>query len=612
MKLRFRYILFIVSTLFLTNCTYDFSEDSFKDIQINNPNVTIILTDFVNGEEISSSKIIPYTITGTGNSEFEMIVKMNDTEIYRSQETSGEFYLYVDELTDGEHNLTIEYTVPTNSGSLADALNGEFFVGLAEYNFIVDKTLADPFGIASININQGSIFITLNPILDTNFDEAFLVIKNEYDFIIEERPISEEDLSDLQIHDDQTIFYNPSYAIKLKNSFTEDISDFVLRPTTKMNFSIEPLLYREFKLIYNEHPLYGNFDTIGLSGYTYPYSGGAFVNLNPQGGETIIDKGFYFGENIFLNFKIFKNNSLFGELHEQIPVGDSLPISEFEDLTYVPSINKYFIVEITNSNELMIYQLNGESFEIENSQILTTLSFSEDFNSLEFDNNSDRILLNLKEKALVFNPMTFSITNTYNAVDFNANKANADTYFRGNYIILEDPWASGEVLIYDISTGTQKFGINKTTNFFSAIDASYFYANGDLYKLDFGEFVFLNTIQDLRYNTDAPDLEHMTFDKLSNSAVFGWYRSTFYLDLSNYNQTYIWDTEIVYDVKYTDTGKPFINCNHFSAGNKSHIYDINLNETRLIDTSFQQPYRYFNGYIFSPNGYVLESNLYTN
>ncbi|WP_179319451.1 hypothetical protein [Winogradskyella helgolandensis] len=612
MKLRFRYILFIVSTLFLTNCTYDFSEDSFKDIQTNNPNVNVILTGFSNGEQTSSSKIIQYTITGAGNNEFEMIVKIDGTETYRSQETTGEFYLYVDELTDGEHELTIEYAFPTNSGSLADALNGEFFVGLAEYNFIVDKTLANPFGIASININQGSIFITLNPILDNNFDEAFLVIKNEYDFIIEERPISQEDLSDLQIHDDQTIFYNPSYAIKLKNSFTEDISDFVLLPTTKMNFSIEPLLYREFKLIYNEHPLYGNFDTIGLSGYTYPFSGGAFVNLNPQGGETIIDKGFYFGGNIFLNFKIFKNNSLFGELNEQIPVGDSLPISEFEDITYVPSINKYFIVEITNSNELMIYQLNAESFEIENSQILTTLSFSEDFNSLEFDNNSDTILLNLKEKALVFNPMTFSIANTYNAVDFNANKANADTYFRGNYIILEDSWASGEVLIYDISTGIQKFGINKTTNFFSAIDASYFYANGDLYKLDFGEFVFLNTIQDSRYNTDAPDLEHMTFDKLSNSAVFGWYRSTFYLDLSNYNQTYIWDTEIVYDVKYTDTGKPFINCNHFSAGNRSHIYDINLNETKLIDTSFQQSYRYFNGYIFSPNGYVFESNLYTN
>lgn len=609
--MKLRYIFFTISLVLLYGCTYDFSEDSFKNIQTNNPNVNIILTGFVDGEETSSSKMVQYSITGVGNDEFEMIIRINGTEIYRSEKRTGKFYLFVDEIVDGEHELTIEYIFPTNSGSLADSLNGEFFTGISKYNFTVDKTLADPFGISNIDIINGSIFITLNPITDNNFDEAFLVIKNEDDFILEERPISEEDLTDLEIHDDETIFYNPSYAIKLKNAFIEKTSEYVLLPTVKMNFTIEPLLYRSFKLIYNEHPLYGNFDTIGFD-YTYPFSGSSFHNLNPQGGETIINYGFYFGENIFLHFKIFKDNSLFGNIYEQVPVGGNLPLSEFEEITYVSSIDKYFIIDITNSNELIIYQLNGQSFEIENSQTLASLSFSEDFNSLEFDEITNRIILNLKEKAMVFNPMTFSITNIFNAIDFNSNKANADTYYRGDYIVLEDSWSSGEVLIYEISTGIQKFSINKTTNFFSAMDASHFYANGGLYKLDSGNFIFLNTIQDSQNSIDAPALEHMTFDKISNSAVFGWYRSTYYLDLSNYNQTYIWDTEIVYDVKYTNEGKPFINCNHFSAGNKSHIYDININETKLIDTYAQQSYRYFNGFIFAPNGFFFESNLYTN
>lgn len=609
--MKLRYIFFTISLVLLYSCTYDFSEDSFKNIQTNNPNVNIILTGFVDGEETSSSKMVQYSITGVGNDEFEMIIRINGTEIYRSEKRTGKFYLFVDEIVDGEHELTIEYIFPTNSGSLADSLNGEFFTGISKYNFTVDKTLADPFGISNIDIINGSIFITLNPITDNNFDEAFLVIKNEDDFILEERPISEEDLTDLEIHDDETIFYNPSYAIKLKNAFIEKTSEYVLLPTVKMNFTIEPLLYRSFKLIYNEHPLYGNFDTIGFD-YTYPFSGSSFHNLNPQGGETIINYGFYFGENIFLHFKIFKDNSLFGNIYEQVPVGGNLPLSEFEEITYVSSIDKYFIIDITNSNELIIYQLNGQSFEIENSQTLASLSFSEDFNSLEFDEITNRIILNLKEKAMVFNPMTFSITNIFNAIDFNSNKANADTYYRGDYIVLEDSWSSGEVLIYEISTGIQKFSINKTTNFFSAMDASHFYANGGLYKLDSGNFIFLNTIQDSQNSIDAPALEHMTFDKISNSAVFGWYRSTYYLDLSNYNQTYIWDTEIVYDVKYTNEGKPFINCNHFSAGNKSHIYDININETKLIDTYAQQSYRYFNGFIFAPNGFFFESNLYTN
>lgn len=606
-----KFFLYVICILFLHSCTYDFLEDSFRDIQINEPNVNILLIGFINGEETSSSKVVQYSITGVGNEGFEMIVRVDGTEIYRSSDRTGEFYLFVDELSDGEYGLTIEYVFSSNSGSLADSVDGEFFTGISEYSFTLDKTLADPFGISNIEIINGSIFITLNPITDNNFDEAFLVIKNEDDFIIDERPISQEDLTGLVIHDDLTLIYNPSYAIKLKNSFVEATSDFVLLPTIKMNFTIEPITYRSFRLLYNEHPLYGNFDTIGLSDYTYPNTGGAFDILNPQGGETIINAGFYFGERIFLHFKIFKDNGLVENIYEQVPVGDSLPISDFEEITYVPSIGKYFIVDVTNSNDLTIHQLNGQTFELENSQSLTVLNSSEDFISFDTDINSNKLILNLKGKTLIFNPLTFSITDTFNAVDFNQNKDNANTFYRGDYLILEDSWSSGEVLIYEISTGVLKFEVNKTTNFFSAVDASHFYANGGLYKLDNDNFIFLNTIQDSQNNVVAPPLEHMTFDIVSNSAVFGWYRNTYYLNLSNYNQTYIWDTEIVYDVKYTDSGKPFINSNHFSAGNKSHIYDINLNETRLINCFAQQSYRYFNGFIFSPNGFFFESYLFT-
>ena len=610
LKIRIKTTLFAAILLLATSCTYNFSEDYFNEIQINDPSVSIALNGFTPGEETSSSKLVQYVITGPG-SEFEMIVKIDEVEIYRSQESTGEFYLFVDDLADGEHKLAIEYLFPTNSGSLADSLGGEYFIGGATYDFTVDKSLANSFGIASINIVQGSIYITLNPIVNNNFDEAYLLIKNEFGFVLEERLISQADLTDLEIHDAQTVIYNPSYAIKIKNSFVEDTSDFVFLPTIKMNFTIEPLLYRSFKLIYNEHPLYANFDTIGFD-YTYPFTGSSFHNLNPQGGETIIDYGYYFGETFSVNFKIFKNNSLIENIHEQLQVGNNLPISYFEEITYISSIDKYFLIDVTNSNELVIHQLNGQSLEVEDSQTLATLNFSGHFKSLEVDPTSNALIINLNGKALIFNPVTFSIANTHNAIDYNVNKVSADVYYRGEYVILEDPWPSGEVLIYEISTGDLKFNISKTTNFFSAVDASYFYANRGLYKLQAGNFIFLNNIQDSQNNTDAPSLEHMTFDNVSNSAVFGWYRNTYYLDLTNNTQNYIWDPDVVYDVKYTDDGKPFINSSHFSAGTKSHLYDVNINETRIINTFGQQSYRYFNGVIFSPNGFYLESDLYTN
>lgn len=609
MKSEIKVMFFLVGMLFITACTFDFSEDYFKEIPTNKSNGNIKLSGFINGEKTSSSKMIQYVISGTGYNDFEMIVKVDEVEIYRSQERKGEFNFFVDNLVDGEHKLIIEYAFHTGSGSLADAVGREIFVDTATYNFTLDKTLSNPFGIKSVSIVGGSIYIDLNPITDNNFEKAFLLIKNEYGFIVEERPISQVDLSDLQIQDDKTIMYNPSYAIKVKNAFAEKISEFVLLPTSKLNFTLEPIQYDSYKLRYNGHPFYGNFDAIGMEYFNY-LVGNSYHTLLPQGGESIISNKFYFGTTNSIKIKIIKNNSVIGEIIEQLQLGENLPVSQFEEITYISSLNKYFIIDVSKTNELIIYQLNGQTFEIENLKKLATLDFSGDFNSLEVDPISNALIINMNKRALVFNPLTFSVIGNYNAVDYNNNRANADVYYRGKYVILEDSALSGEVLIYEIASGLQKFSINKTTKFFSAVDASFFYANRGLYKLQAGNFVFVKTIQDTQNNTGAPALEHITFDKLSNSAVFGWYQNTYYLDLSNYKQTYIWDTAIVYDVKYTDQGRPFINSNHFSAGNKSHIYDVNLNKTKLIDTFSQQSYRYFNGYIFSPNGFYLKSNLF--
>lgn len=312
MRLVIKIAVFTTVLLFTISCTYDFSEDYFKEIKTNGPNVNISLSGFTNGEETRSSKMVQYAISGVIDYEFEMIVIVNEVEIYRSQERTGDFYLFVDDLNDGDHNLTVKYISPTKSGSLADAVGGEFYTGEISYSFTLDKSLADPFGIESINIIEGSIYINLNPIQDDNFEEAFLVIKNEYDFILEERPISQEDLTDLQIHDNQTLIYNPRYAIKVKNAFKEDISDFLLLPTEKMQFIhtrkyIDGLLYSV--LIYTGHPFYNNFDIMRIE-YRGFYSGYWNYIINPLGGEKILVFSLARDSTIYPILKFFKNDIL--------------------------------------------------------------------------------------------------------------------------------------------------------------------------------------------------------------------------------------------------------------------------------------------------------------
>jgi hypothetical protein len=611
MKTIFKYILVVVMPIVLASCAYDFSEDYYNDIEIVDPGVNLILTGLSAGEAVSSSRIIEYTFTNVSSQDFEMTVLLDGQEIFTNSETSGEFYLYIDDLNDGEHTLTLSYIYPSGTGSLADVLNGEFFVGETSINFSVDMSLASPFGIESVVIEEGSIYITLNPIADFNFDEAFLIIKNEYDFLIEERPITEEDLADLEIHDNETIIYNPSYAIKVRNAFDEQTSEFLQLDTPRMIFDVEPLAYESFRLTYNAHPLYNNFDAIRFN-YTYPAVGGLLHDVNTQGGETIVDRGFYFGETFTVNFKVYRDNSVIENINEQLQVGDNLPITDFEDITYVAALDKYFILDVTLANALDLHQLNAQTFEIENSQTITTLQFSGDFNALEIEPVTNNLIINLNEEAFVVNPNTLSIVSAFDENSFNSDLIGPDVFYRGDYVIFEEPWSSGNVEIFEKDTGLLKFEIDKTTNFFSAVDASYFYANGGLYQLQANDFTFVNTIQDTYNNTAAPPLERMAFNLETNTAVFGWYRNTYYLDLASNTQNRITDPDNVYEVLYTDDGRPFINSNHFSAGNRSHIYDLNTDETLIIDTFAQQAYRYLNGVIFSPNGFYLQSNLYTN
>ena len=249
MKTGIRTFYFIAIWLVVTGCTYDFSEDYYKEIDLKDPNVNIVLTGFSNGEETSSSKMVKYALSGVGNGDFEMVVTVDGTEIFWSQERTGEFFLAVDELEDGQHKLSIDFGFPTNSGSLASSLGGEYYTATAEYGFTVDKTLANSFGIKSVEIVEGSIVIKLNPVTDNNFDEAFLLIQNEGGQVVEERPLTEQEMTTREIRDLQTVDYNPGYAIKVKNAFVEDVSEFVVLPTPKMEFTTEVVGFESFKLI---------------------------------------------------------------------------------------------------------------------------------------------------------------------------------------------------------------------------------------------------------------------------------------------------------------------------------------------------------------------------
>jgi hypothetical protein len=599
-------VFFFFIALFFTHCSYTYSEDYFNDVELPSPDINISLLGFTNGEVLNESRLVNYSITGSGGNLGDVLVEIDDDVIFNSSSRLGQFAIDVDRLENGNHELIISFEFPTNSGSLADSLQAELFSGTVTYSFTVDKSLADSFGIASVDIIQGSIFINLNPITDTNFDEAFLLIKKNGS-VVEELLISQQQVNDLQIHDSETFFYNPEYAIKVKNTFEEKISDYVLLTTPQMELEQLPILYDNFDLIYSGHPLYGNFDSIGIEYSHLGVSGLEY--LIPTGGTTNINRPFTFGLPVPMRLNFYKNGSFISDIFVELKLGENLPVSDFIDLTYDNSVDNYYVLSQTNSM-LTMTELDRSSLTVNRNVNLATLLSQSDFKSLDILPSTNLLAINLKGKSLIFDTSSFSLIETILATSYNVNKANALVYVKGDYVVLDDDFSSGEVIIYDKITRIEKYRSAKMTNFFMANDASYFYVNGDLFELQSGTFNFSRTMRDSVNNRDALPLTYMAFDTANNTVVFGWFRDAYYLDLNSNNQNYIWGSGDVRSVNFTETGQPFMNSNHFSGGNRSHLYDVANNELLSIATLTLN--KYFNGSIFSPSGVYLITDLYTN
>jgi len=591
----------------LNACTFEFSEDYFNDIEYTPPEGGIVLLDFQSGDELSASRTILYTIPGITNTYFEMRVLVDDQEIYNSTNPTAEFYLHIEELEDGAHDLTVEYVISSDSGSLADRSDAEYLGATETFSFIVDKSLASAFGISSVEIREGTVFVALNEISDDNFEEAYLIVKDENGYISNEILLSDLELENLEVNDTQTVHYHPSYAIKVKNAFTEQLSDFVALETPLMEISMEIIDFRRFKLKSTEHPLYANFDSFS---FDYYYERSFRHSLDPRGEEIIIPYGYAFGKENYLWLKYIKDGQEHGGFGQSVTLGTVMEIQDFEEIIYSKSLNKYFVLDLTLDNTVNMYQLNGDSMLIEKTNTLFSIDFPNDFNAMELNPITENLVLNFKGKSVIFDTNTFAIASVFNSVDYNSAKPSAITYYREDYIVLEDAWSSGQVIFYDRLTKEEVYSINKTSKFYASYNLEYFVANGDLHKRNSSGFEFVTTLSHpLGYTSD---IEYLIFDNENSRMVFGWYRNNiFYNLLSNYTVD-IWEPDIVKDLHFTENQAPFFTSNHFSAGNRVELYDQNYDSSKRLQVygTHDQKYRYYNGHIFSTKGLYIETNLF--
>ncbi|MCM4162851.1 hypothetical protein DHC50_04530 [Arenibacter sp. A80] len=135
-------IQFLVGTLILLNsgCSYDFEVDSFYEVPEPENQASIEVENFLDGIVLTTSGVFVYKFEGNGVHDFwEVIFYIDDKPYYSKKAYWAQFPVNIEDLSEGQHILKLEYTFSSNSGSLGDFFGDESLTNIREYNFIVDQ-----------------------------------------------------------------------------------------------------------------------------------------------------------------------------------------------------------------------------------------------------------------------------------------------------------------------------------------------------------------------------------------------------------------------------------------------------------------------------------------
>ena len=153
MKKPYRFFMLVIILALYTACDYEFSEDYYTEIELVEPTSNLNLTNFTNGETLRNSKVINYNLNVSGDNQlFRFSIYIDNVEVSQSYTFQGSFYIELENLEDGDHTLDFVYNLKSESGSMADIFGLEIYQIKESFTFIVDKSLAAPFNIKTIEI----------------------------------------------------------------------------------------------------------------------------------------------------------------------------------------------------------------------------------------------------------------------------------------------------------------------------------------------------------------------------------------------------------------------------------------------------------------------------
>ena len=177
MKKLFKLLPFLAIIIFST-CDYQFSEDYYKEIEVKTPTASLALLNFTDGQVYKKSTSINFKYSGNDKHRLDFIQIFIDNKLeIVTNDLSGSFFIDTQKLSEGRHNIKVEYSFSSGTGSLGEISNLEYYYVDEEFSFSIDKSLADAFPLTQVKIENGTINVYWDEIEDKNFDNAYLITK---------------------------------------------------------------------------------------------------------------------------------------------------------------------------------------------------------------------------------------------------------------------------------------------------------------------------------------------------------------------------------------------------------------------------------------------------
>ncbi len=611
-------LLFLILNLQLfTNCNYEFSEDYFLQIDQTEPNPVLRLEEFNSDIILLQPATVSYEYDGNNkNRLFEIRVYIDDTQILSSSNDLGTFYIDADSLNEGSHILKIEYLFSSGTNSLADINNLEVYIKTEEYNFYIDKSAPSPVVLKNVEIVDGTIYITWDPILETNFEEAFLIVKSN-GTIINEIKLPQEVLLAREYNDKNSLCDNLNYSIKLINRYNQSISNNLTLDIDPISIDKQIVSENQLKLIWSKHPLYNNFDSYECN-IVYPF----ITNLSPEGGELIVDKSPVFGNfaprnyNNILHFyfqqsESVNNDFLFKSIEREVFFGKPFEKKYCEEYVYSVALDTYFALELSgvNSKDVYIHQLNPDDLSIIKSNLIGEEPTGLGLEGLVIDPISNDLIIDLPTKSYLIDGTSLLIKGQWNAEDFGITETYIKTHYRNNYILI-DNLRTDELSIYNAETKEQIYIASRDYYFKVSDDGRYFYNNDGIYEIK-------NGVVDFITSTDTGSFIHIIeFMTDQNKCVYSnIFQNPVIFDFNTKSKTTLYQISEVRELQYDKkTQKLLFGQYHIAPNDRSFIsiYDSNTSifkKLEVYDDHYDGFYRFLNGKLIYSSGLYLDHYL---